>query len=224
MIVGIEIHQHRMRERGAAGPRAASAPKHAPSSSSRVNKSTFRPGPANRSTYTRSGIVVSTVNAGGTNHSMNDSFSCAYARFARARNASSAMGAFRRRCYGVLTPWTPWLLLMRLRRSRSEAERAAAVRAARGARRGGGAQPLQRAAAACHQLSSRGIVREVADRERIGAFMTALARHATADADVFLVGGTRAVVVGWRVTTIDVDLVMRPEADAMLRAIPMLKK
>ena len=54
--------------------------------------------------------------------------------------------------------------------------------------------------------------------------MTALARHATADADVFLVGGTRAVLVGWRVTTIDVDLVMRPEADAMLRAIPMLKK
>jgi hypothetical protein len=33
-------------------------------------------------------------------------------------------------------------------------------------------------------------LREVADRERIGAFMIALARHATADVDVFLVGGT----------------------------------
>ena len=67
-------------------------------------------------------------------------------------------------------------------------------------------------------------MREVADRERIGAFMTALARHATADVDVFLVGGTSAVLVGWRATTIDVDLVMRPESDAMLRAIPMLKE
>ena len=67
-------------------------------------------------------------------------------------------------------------------------------------------------------------MREVADRERIAAFMTALARHATADAEVFLVGGTSAVLVGWRATTIDVDLVMRPESDAMLRAIPQLKE
>jgi len=36
-------------------------------------------------------------------------------------------------------------------------------------------------------------VRAVADSERIGAFMTALAQHATADVDVFLVGGTSAV-------------------------------
>lgn len=67
-------------------------------------------------------------------------------------------------------------------------------------------------------------MREVADRERVSAFMTALARHATADVDVFLVGGTSAVLVGWRATTIDVDLVMRPESDAMLRAIPLLKE
>ena len=52
--------------------------------------------------------------------------------------------------------------------------------------------------------------------------MIALARHAIADADVFLVGGTSAVLVGWRATTIDVDRVMRPESDAMLRAIPLL--
>ncbi len=67
-------------------------------------------------------------------------------------------------------------------------------------------------------------MREVADRERIGAFMTALARHATTDVDVFLVGGTSAVLVGWRATTIDIDLVFRPESDAMLRAIPLLKE
>ncbi len=67
-------------------------------------------------------------------------------------------------------------------------------------------------------------MREVADRERIGAFMTAFAQHAAADVEVFLVGGTSAVLIGWRATTIDVDLVMRPESDAMLRAIPLLKE
>lgn len=67
-------------------------------------------------------------------------------------------------------------------------------------------------------------MREVADRERIEAFLTALARAATSATDVFLVGGTSAVLVGWRESTIDIDLVMRPESDAMLRAIPSLKE
>jgi uncharacterized nucleotidyltransferase DUF6036 len=67
-------------------------------------------------------------------------------------------------------------------------------------------------------------VREVADKARIEAFLTALAREATTDTDVFLVGGTTAVLVGWRASTVDIDLVMRPESDAMLRAIPSLKE
>ena len=67
-------------------------------------------------------------------------------------------------------------------------------------------------------------MREVADRARIEAFLTALAREATVATDVFLVGGTSAVLVGWRAATIDIDLVMRPESDAMLRAIPSLKE
>jgi hypothetical protein len=67
-------------------------------------------------------------------------------------------------------------------------------------------------------------VREVADRHRIDAFLQALAREATADVSVFLVGGTCAVLIGWREATIDVDLAMRPESDAMLRAIPALKE
>jgi hypothetical protein len=67
-------------------------------------------------------------------------------------------------------------------------------------------------------------VREVADRHRIDAFLNALAREAIADVNVFLVGGTCAVLIGWREATIDVDLAMRPESDAMLRAIPALKE
>lgn len=67
-------------------------------------------------------------------------------------------------------------------------------------------------------------MREVADRARIEAFLAALARHVTAETSIYVVGGTSAVLVGWRQTTIDVDLVMRPESDAMLRAIPLLKE
>jgi hypothetical protein len=32
------------------------------------------------------------------------------------------------------------------------------------------------------------------------------------------------VLVGWRDATVAIDLVMRPESDAMLRAIPLLKE
>lgn len=67
-------------------------------------------------------------------------------------------------------------------------------------------------------------MRELADKARIESFLAALAREATVDTAVYLVGGTSAVLVGWRPTTIDLDLVMRPESDAMLRAIPMLKE
>lgn len=67
-------------------------------------------------------------------------------------------------------------------------------------------------------------MREVADRERIESFLVALARAATVETDVYLVGGTSAVLVGWRSTTIDLDLVIRPESDALLRAIPDLKE
>lgn len=67
-------------------------------------------------------------------------------------------------------------------------------------------------------------MREIADRARIEAFLDALAREATQATDVFVVGGTSAVLAGWRETTIDVDLVLRPESDAMLRAVPALKE
>ena len=67
-------------------------------------------------------------------------------------------------------------------------------------------------------------MREVATRARIEAFLTALAGEATADTDLYLVGGTSAVLEGWRDSTMDIDLVMRPESDALLRAIPALKE
>jgi hypothetical protein len=67
-------------------------------------------------------------------------------------------------------------------------------------------------------------MRDVANKDRIEAFLAALARSASGEVDVFLVGGTSAVIEGWRNSTIDIDLVIRPDSDAMLRAIPTLKE
>ena len=39
----------------------------------------------------------------------------------------------------------------------------------------------------------------------------------------YLTGGATAVLLGWRATTVDVDLRLVPEQDAVLRAVPRLK-
>jgi uncharacterized nucleotidyltransferase DUF6036 len=54
--------------------------------------------------------------------------------------------------------------------------------------------------------------------------MEALARAADRELRIYVVGGTTAVLMGWRSSTIDVDLVTRPEDDALLRAIPGIKE
>jgi len=54
--------------------------------------------------------------------------------------------------------------------------------------------------------------------------MEALSRAADRELRIYLVGGTTAVLMGWRPSTIDVDLVTRPEDDALLRAIPAIKE
>jgi hypothetical protein len=67
-------------------------------------------------------------------------------------------------------------------------------------------------------------MRGLADAEKIRGFMTALARAAGgAEGRVYFAGGATAVLLGWRPTTIDVDLALVPEHDAVLRAIPRLK-
>lgn len=43
-------------------------------------------------------------------------------------------------------------------------------------------------------------------------------------ATVYLVGGTTAVLEGWRQTTLDIDLHLEPEIEVILRAIPALKE
>lgn len=67
-------------------------------------------------------------------------------------------------------------------------------------------------------------MREVADRQRIEAFLAAIARTLLVETEIFLVGGTSAVISGWRSTTVDIDIAVRPESDELLRAIPLLKE
>jgi hypothetical protein len=66
-------------------------------------------------------------------------------------------------------------------------------------------------------------VRELADAERIHAFMRALGAAADVDGAAYLTGGATAVLHGWRSATVDVDLLLVPERDRLLRAIPALK-
>jgi hypothetical protein len=67
-------------------------------------------------------------------------------------------------------------------------------------------------------------MRALVDAERIRALMRALGRAARQPSRVYLTGGATAVLQGWRRSTIDVDLKLVPDDDALLRAIPELKE
>jgi hypothetical protein len=53
--------------------------------------------------------------------------------------------------------------------------------------------------------------------------MRGLGAAARFEGTCYLVGGTTAVLLGWRATTLDVDLKLVPEEDAVLRALTRLK-
>lgn len=67
-------------------------------------------------------------------------------------------------------------------------------------------------------------MRQLADADRIRWFMRALGREASSEVRCYFTGGATAVLLGWRRSTIDVDLKLVPEADEVLRAIPRLKE
>ena len=67
-------------------------------------------------------------------------------------------------------------------------------------------------------------MREEVDAQRIELFMKKLGRAARESARVYLVGGSTAVLLGWRASTIDVDIKLVPEANSILMAVPELKE
>jgi len=54
--------------------------------------------------------------------------------------------------------------------------------------------------------------------------MRSLGRHARQRARVYFTGGATAVLMGWRDTTIDIDLRFDPEFDELFRALQLLKE
>ena len=54
--------------------------------------------------------------------------------------------------------------------------------------------------------------------------MRSFGARAHQDARVYFTGGTTAVLMGWRDTTIDIDMRFNPELDELFRALPALKE
>ena len=67
-------------------------------------------------------------------------------------------------------------------------------------------------------------MRALADGGRLQGFMRALGAEPEAEGGVFFTGGATAVLIGWRATTIDADLLIIPDTDRILRLLPKLKE
>jgi hypothetical protein len=67
-------------------------------------------------------------------------------------------------------------------------------------------------------------MREPITSDKLQSFMKALAAVAATPGRVYLVGGATSVLLGWRSSTIDVDLKLIPETDEVLRSLPALKE
>lgn len=67
-------------------------------------------------------------------------------------------------------------------------------------------------------------MRALADAGRIRRFMSELARETDEETTVYLTGGATAVLFGWRLSTIDADILIDPERDDLFRALPRLKE
>lgn len=67
-------------------------------------------------------------------------------------------------------------------------------------------------------------MREPLTADRLQSFMKELAAGAKTASQVYLVGGASAVLLGWRTSTIDVDLKIIPETDEILQSLPQIKE
>lgn len=66
-------------------------------------------------------------------------------------------------------------------------------------------------------------MRPAVDQERVRELARALGRIARNPTRIYLTGGATAVIEGWRVSTVDVDLRFEPD-DELLRELPALKE
>ena len=67
-------------------------------------------------------------------------------------------------------------------------------------------------------------MREVVDAARVRAFMEAVGREPSAEGRLYFTGGATAVLLGWRGSTIDIDIKLVAAQEGVLRALPELKE
>ena len=66
-------------------------------------------------------------------------------------------------------------------------------------------------------------MRRPVDEAQVRRFMKDLGGEADREGRLYFTGGATAVLVGWRSSTVDVDIKMEPEADRLFRALPRIK-
>lgn len=66
-------------------------------------------------------------------------------------------------------------------------------------------------------------MRDLADADRVRRFMRELGRSCAEPARVYFTGGASAVLLGWRASTIDLDIKIVAKDESVLREIPGLK-
>ncbi len=62
------------------------------------------------------------------------------------------------------------------------------------------------------------------DEARLRRFIEALGKAASDPGRVYLTGGATAVLMGWRESTVDADVLFEPDSDSLYRALPKLKE
>lgn len=66
-------------------------------------------------------------------------------------------------------------------------------------------------------------MRRLATAERIRSFLSRLGAAAREPTTAYLTGGSTAVLLGWRDSTIDINLKLVPHSGSLLRVVPRLK-
>lgn len=66
-------------------------------------------------------------------------------------------------------------------------------------------------------------MRTLASADRIRSFMQQLGAAVKSEGRVYLTGGASALLIGWRETTMDIDLHADPEPSGFFESLPLLK-
>ncbi len=67
-------------------------------------------------------------------------------------------------------------------------------------------------------------MRTPVDDASIRALTRELGRVARNPVQIYLTGGSTAVIEGWRASTVDIDIRVEPESEELMRALPALKE